>query len=187
MVDDEREAGMTPRKLRDVADVVRVDRRELEHESVALEQLEGGLNLGSQDPVRIRLLMDQMPHAAKLRTPRQLRETYARRGLVVQPAPADDAADPVDAGGELEHVVGVVVAGGALDEDCRIDADGPEEWVERVGLERTRDRPVLLRHPRLRYASRVPEVMVSVYCHGRIEAPRPGGVVAEPRRASFSP
>jgi hypothetical protein len=161
--------------------MVRVHRRQLEQEPALLEEGETGRDRGKEDPVRVGLLVDEVPDPAELRTVVQLVQPPPRAAGVVEAAPADDRADPVDRAGELEQVIGVLVARGALDEDGRPDAALGQQRLEVGRLEHPGDCRVVAGHPRLRDAARIPEVLMGVDRHeGRDGSRGEGGNAARP-------
>ena len=119
VIDHDGQAGVAGRQRRDVVEMVRVHGRQLEQEPALLEQPQALPDRGAEDPVRVRLLVDEMPDPAELRAVLQLVQPPPRGARVVEAAPADDRRDPVDRACDFEHVVGVFVARGALDEDGR--------------------------------------------------------------------
>jgi hypothetical protein len=116
--------------------------------------------------VRVVLVVDQMADPAQLRTAQQRVEPTDGPVRLVEGAPGDDSADPRQVPGHLEHVVGVLVERGTLHEHRARNTGRGEQRLEVRRLEGARDDGVLLRHPGLRDARRVPEVVVSVDCHG---------------------
>ena len=122
VVDDERERRVPARESRDVAEMVGKDGRQLEQQAALLEQRKRGLHLRTKQPVRIGLRVDEMADRAELRISGERVEASPRGAGLVEPAPGCDCTDPRHAIRQLEHVVGVAVVGGALDEHRRRDA-----------------------------------------------------------------
>src|SRR4029078_12307998 len=67
VVEDERQTRVAPGQLRHIVEMIRVDRRQLEEEVVLRNHLERRLHVRPQDPVRVRLLMDQVAYPTQLR------------------------------------------------------------------------------------------------------------------------
>ena len=178
-------------ELRHVAEMAREDARKLEDQLPFLQQREALEHLVPEDPVRVALVVDQVPEAAELRPAQELVEPLARPLGREEVDPGDHAADPRVRGRVLEHRVGVEVGAGGLDEHRRPDSGAVEQRLEVGGLERPPDRVVVVRHPGLGLPLEVPEVVVGVDDHrghgsdSDVRAPRRGPAAAGGRRGAL--
>ena len=116
MVDDQHEVREAIRKARDIVEVVRVDDRELQQHPGLLEQLERLEDRRPHDPVRVGLVVDQVPDGAHLRPTFELLEPLAGPRRIVELQPHGHGRDPRPARGLQAEVVGVGVETCALNE-----------------------------------------------------------------------
>ena len=147
-----------------VIEVARVDDRRLEDQIALLEQRDALEHRRLHDPV-VWLVMDQMADGAQLWPALKLIESRGGELRSQQIDPGGHSADQLVRRGSSEEIVRVGVETGPLDEDHGVDAVAFDQRLDVGGTERAVDRDVLLGHPRLRRARRIPEVDVRVDPH----------------------
>jgi hypothetical protein len=72
MIDNDRECGIATREFWHITKMSREDSRQFEQDSVLLEKLESAAHLRPENPVPIRLRVDEVAHGAELRPRAQL-------------------------------------------------------------------------------------------------------------------
>ena len=105
-------------------------------DTALLEHGEGLVHLGPQEPVRIRLVVDEVAHPHHQRVARPLVECRRRRRRVIERREPDDPDDLGVRGGGCPHQRGVLGVVGGLHLDGEVDARRSQlgrEVVERHG------------------------------------------------------
>jgi hypothetical protein len=165
MVDHDRQLGEPLGEDRNVVEVTREHDRKLEDDASVLQQLEALEDAPPEDPVWISLVVDEMPDRTEGRALLEVVKPVSRPPGVVERQPGGNSRDPFVLVGLREEIVRVGVEAGPLDEDDRVDAVAVEQGAEITRPERSRDRLVLGRHPRLWRVRRIPEMNVRVDDH----------------------
>ena len=177
VVDHDRHVREASRKLGDVAEVTRIDAGQLQDESALIHERKTLEHLAPEDPVGIRLVMDEVADSAQLRLVCELRESLSRSLGRAQIEPGDDTADPLVLPRLREHRVGVGVGARRLHEHRLRHARTREQRLEIGRLERAMDDGVLGRHPGQLLPVEIPEVLMCVDDHGcalRMACAKPG-------------
>ena len=127
------------------------------------QQLQPLDHLILKEPLRISFIMNEMAHPTEKRVPLEAFDGSARDVRVQQWNPPHHADDPGMNGRLLEHVLGVGITVGRLDEDGVRHTRGRELRRDLRRLERPRNRPERRHQPRIRDAIQVPGVQMGIY------------------------
>ena len=165
VVDHEPQIRKSAGELSRIPEVMREDDRQLEDESALDDEGKALEDLRLHDPMRIRLIVDQVAHRAELRMMSELRESSAAAGGVGERQPSRHGANPGDAIGKLEQVVGVRVEVGSLDQHSPVDSMNGQRRSQGRRFEDPVDRAMIRRHPRQRIPRGVPEMVMRINDH----------------------
>ena len=197
MVDDHAQTGMPRGEDRHELEVPRQHGHDIEGHAALLEHTEGFVDIGTQQPVRIRLVVDEVAHSDHQRVPRPFVEGRRRRGRIIERGVADDPDDLRVGRGGRAHQGGVLGVVRRLHLDGEVDACRTQLGREVVERHRDIDRREVRSEPVVLGRRRIPDVLMRVdngeghfvsVCSGRQDRGAPGRLLRRPtRRAGHLP
>ena len=167
VVQHDAQRGERRGQVLDVLEVARQHTHEVEGEARGFEEAQAVGHIGPQQPVRVRLVVDEGPHAHHPGVRAELRHAARGPGGLVQRHVGHDAEDARVPPRLRQHRVGVLVPVGGLDQHHAVDAQGVQVGADLVEDVAPAQHGGRVPEPVVPARGRVPEVQVGVDDHGR--------------------